>query len=343
MKKTFYITVLAVFGVNLCTAQLFSSGNNVIAGTNVGIGINAPTARLDVANELRVSTNPANGRFYRITSGGRQEIYAVNDLLTHSGQNHIIVLNNNNGTPNGLAGSFSVTNGLSTNPILFRVDGTTGNVGIGTTGASVYPLQVRRTANPVIQVENGTNNALQLAVSSCNGCYNSFAVSGDAVIRSVSSGAALGNLILSIPESGPSTGRAIKFATEDAVVMEVTGDEVVKIGNVTTPSLGSYKLYVEQGILTEKLKVAVKTSASWSDYVFEPGYKLRPLSEVEAFVKNNKHLPGVPSASAMVANGLDVATMDAKLLEKIEELTLYMIEIKKENELLKKQIQSLLK
>jgi trimeric autotransporter adhesin len=342
MKKTIYFTALAVISTQLCSAQLFSSGNNVIAGTNVGIGINAPTARLDVANEARVSTNPANGRFYRIISGSSQSIFATNDLITHTGQNHQLVLNNNNGVANGLSGSLLISNGLSSNPILFRVDGTTGNVGIGTTGAATQALQVRRASNPAIQVENGANNSLQVAVSSCTGCYNGFAISGDGVIRTVSGGAQ-GNLILALPESGPSTGRAIKFATEDAVVMEVTGDEVVKIGNVTTPSIGSYKLYVEQGILTEKLKVAVKTSASWSDYVFEPGYKLKSLSEVEAFVKANKHLPGVPSASAMVANGLDVATMDAKLLEKIEELTLYMIEIKKENEQLKKQIQSLLK
>lgn len=111
------------------------------------------------------------------------------------------------------------------------------------------------------------------------------------------------------------------------------------IGAVTTP--GAYKLYVEQGILTEKVKVAVKTSANWADYVFAPDYALKSLEEVETFVKANKHLPGVPSAEEVVKEGIDMATMDAKLLEKIEELTLYMIDLKKENVQLHKDIQSL--
>jgi hypothetical protein len=99
----------------------------------------------------------------------------------------------------------------------------------------------------------------------------------------------------------------------------------VTIGNAPNPA--GYRLYVEQGILTEKVKVAVKTSANWADHVFAPEYQLKSISEVDAFIQKNNHLPGVPSAASMVKNGLDVAAMDAKLLEKIEELTLYVIEL----------------
>ena len=67
-----------------------------------------------------------------------------------------------------------------------------------------------------------------------------------------------------------------------------------------------------------------------------------PLNEVEAFVKENKHLPNVPSATEMVENGLDVAQMDAKLLEKVEELTLYIIEQNKQIEELKAAVQILM-
>jgi hypothetical protein len=103
----------------------------------------------------------------------------------------------------------------------------------------------------------------------------------------------------------------------------------VRIGNVTTPV--GYKLYVETGILTEKIKVALKTSVEWADYVFEKDYKLKSLDEVEKFAKANKHLPGVPSAEEIVKNGgIDVNEMFAKQMEKIEELTLYLIEMKKE-------------
>ena len=103
-----------------------------------------------------------------------------------------------------------------------------------------------------------------------------------------------------------------------------------------------YSLYVKQGILTEKLKVAVYNSAAWADYVFNKDYKLLSLPEVEAYIHKNKHLPNVPSADEVVKNGIDMATMDAKLLEKIEELTLYMIQMKKENDALKKRNEEIL-
>lgn len=94
-----------------------------------------------------------------------------------------------------------------------------------------------------------------------------------------------------------------------------------------------YRLVVESGILTEKIKVALKNSSvggDWADYVFEPDYKLLPLEEVEKFTLENKHLPNVPSAEEMVNSGLDVAETSKMFMEKIEELTLYMIELNKE-------------
>ncbi|MEI7581038.1 hypothetical protein [Runella sp.] len=93
---------------------------------------------------------------------------------------------------------------------------------------------------------------------------------------------------------------------------------------------GAYRLYVQDGIMTEKLKVALRNSADWADYVFAPEYKLAPLEEVETFIKANKHLPNVPSADEMATNGIDVTKTSAMLMEKIEELTLYVIELKKE-------------
>ena len=107
----------------------------------------------------------------------------------------------------------------------------------------------------------------------------------------------------------------------------------VRIGNTCTPV--GYNLYVEKGILAEKVKVAVNCSSAWADYVFANDYKLQPLSEVEKFIKENKHLPNVPSAETMVTEGLDLGKMQAKQMEKIEELTLYLIEMKKEIEILK--------
>ena len=102
---------------------------------------------------------------------------------------------------------------------------------------------------------------------------------------------------------------------------------------LNTPA--GYKLYVEEGILTEKVKVAIKTSLAWADYVFADDYSLKSLSEVEKFIQTNKHLPNVPSAQELVNNGLDLGTMQAIQMEKIEELTLYLIQMQKEIDLLK--------
>ena len=64
----------------------------------------------------------------------------------------------------------------------------------------------------------------------------------------------------------------------------------------------------------------------WSDYVFDSKYKLKSLDEIENFIKDNKHLPDVPSAKQVIEQGIDVAQMNAILLKKVEELTLLMIE-----------------
>jgi len=104
----------------------------------------------------------------------------------------------------------------------------------------------------------------------------------------------------------------------------------VRIGNdISTPA--GYQLYVKEGILTEKIKVALKTTNDWADYVFEEDYDLNSIEEVEDFVKENKHLPNIPSAKEMVNTGLNVAEMDAKLLRQIEELWLHTIDVNKKN------------
>lgn len=100
----------------------------------------------------------------------------------------------------------------------------------------------------------------------------------------------------------------------------------VSIGDVSinTPNY-DYLLYVGGGILTERVKAALKTSSEWSDHVFKADYRLMPLKEVAAFIAENGHLPNAPSADCMVEEGLDVVKTNAMLLEKIEELTLHSI------------------
>lgn len=96
---------------------------------------------------------------------------------------------------------------------------------------------------------------------------------------------------------------------------------------IGTTSPGNYKLAIEGIIGARKIKV---TQATWSDYVFDSSYQLKPLEQVEAFIQENKHLPEVPSAVEVKNDGLDVGDNQAVLLKKIEELTLYIIQQNKD-------------
>ena len=79
----------------------------------------------------------------------------------------------------------------------------------------------------------------------------------------------------------------------------------------------------------------------WFDHVFDDNYKLMSLSELEQFIKTNKHLPEIPSEKEVKENGINLGEMQGKLLLKIEELTLYIIEQEKQLKELQKQIDEL--
>jgi hypothetical protein len=99
-------------------------------------------------------------------------------------------------------------------------------------------------------------------------------------------------------------------------------------------------LTVNGTIKAEEIKVAVDIQP---DYVFEDDYNLMSLNKLEKHIKENKHLPGIPSSEEAVKNGLEVGDMQTKLLEKVEELTLYVIEQDKELTELKKEVGNLKK
>ena len=99
----------------------------------------------------------------------------------------------------------------------------------------------------------------------------------------------------------------------------VIGDPALSIPN------SNYKLFVETGILTEKVKVAIKTSSNWSDFVFQDDYHLTPLAQVNRFIKTEHHLPNIPTTTTVLRDGVDLGEMTASLLTKVEELTLYAI------------------
>ncbi|NEU66760.1 TMF family protein [Spirosoma agri] len=149
-----------------------------------------------------------------------------------------------------------------------------------------------------------------------------------------------GNVILANTNYYSSGGRleAELWQRNEYGVLQTTEEDAVVIGLGISKRPSDYNLFVSKGILTEKVKVAVKNTNEWSDKVFETDYQLQPLADVGAYIQANKHLPGVPSASEVVEKGIDVAKMDAKLLEKIEELTLYSIQQQKVIDELKQRV-----
>lgn len=110
----------------------------------------------------------------------------------------------------------------------------------------------------------------------------------------------------------------------------------VPVAKRNAVAAAGYGLLVKGGILTEKVKVALASTNDWADYVFEDDYHRMSLEETEAFIKAYKHLPNVPSAQQMLETGMDVQETSKILLEKIEELTLHIIELNKEVNALKK-------
>jgi len=96
-------------------------------------------------------------------------------------------------------------------------------------------------------------------------------------------------------------------------------------------------LTVDGNLMTEEVKVEILDGA---DFVFDQKYNLMPLEEVKAFISHNQHLPEIPSAQEMQDSGLDLGEMNIKLLQKIEELTLYQIQLlEKQNELAESNLQ----
>jgi hypothetical protein len=119
----------------------------------------------------------------------------------------------------------------------------------------------------------------------------------------------------------------IAFANGALRVNHANGKVAIGLADFSKTNEANCKLFVAGGIMTEKLKCA--TYSAWADYVFSKDYKLPSLTEVEKFIAANKHLSEIPSAEEISQNGLDVGEVMRLQMQKIEELTLYIIELNK--------------
>ncbi|HNW75115.1 MAG TPA: hypothetical protein PKN44_15910 [Bacteroidales bacterium] len=168
---------------------------------------------------------------------------------------------------------------------------------------------------------NGTNNGGNLTFGDINGNY----------------------YIATIP--GTENGTTSQTLSDDEVFstvrLTVTGEGDVGIG---TKETHGYKLAVQGKILCENLKVQL--AEDWPvipDFVFNKDYRLPSLKDIESYIKENNHLPGIPSAGEMKEQGIDMVEMNAQLLQKVEELTLYLIQQQKTIEQQQRQIDNLTK
>jgi hypothetical protein len=124
-------------------------------------------------------------------------------------------------------------------------------------------------------------------------------------------------------------GGTINFLIGGSSKFYVANNGNIGIGTASP----QHQLHVAGAIGAEEIIV----SSNGADYVFDPGYKLQPLSEISAYIQENHHLPEVPSAGEIQTQGLNVGDMQSKLLAKIEELTLHMIQAEERSERLERE------
>ena len=113
------------------------------------------------------------------------------------------------------------------------------------------------------------------------------------------------------------------------IIGDGTGQRIA-IGSSTVAN--GFTLSVSGKVITEEVQIQLKTA--WPDYVFLQNHKLTPLSELENYIQQHQHLPNIPSAGEIEKKGLVVGDMQKRMMEKIEELTLYILELNKRIEVL---------
>jgi hypothetical protein len=206
-------------------------------------------------------------------------------------------------------------------------------VGFYTTSVSAY-IQTHNNFDLLFSTNNGT---AQMTLQKATGNL-SVGFTGSTARLSVSRGtstsafdgtaAFYGTTHISHFNYGTTEDTYIRGGKDNAkVIMADNPGGAVGIGTANTTG---YKLAVNGNIRAKE--VVVETA--WADYVFDDDYHLQPLHEVEKFIKANKHLPNIPAAEEIQKNGLRTAELQTKMMSKIEELTLYVIELEKKLEAL---------
>lgn len=296
----------------------FQVAGNLVATKRLGIGIANPSAYIDVINSevsetflrfrvadasadlfMIANTTTVDGQFIPLLKG--KHVSDNRTAITFMGE-----INPENDTGGSPIVSFNARryNGKVTQRPLFAWANYSthlmallpdGSLGVGT-------------LNPRSKLEV---KGVITASSSTTTNYSSFFVSGD------------GNAYMNFAGGGSSS--RIGFQIDGSSAMSIFNNKSV---GINTSGTGSHKLAVGGSIGAQEIKVEV---GGWSDFVFEEDYNIPTLEEVEKHIQEKGHLQDIPSAKEVEENGIYLGEMNAKLLQKIEELTLYVIELKKEN------------
>jgi hypothetical protein len=277
-------------------------------GGNVGIGTTSPLGILGIGNQSKVVSTSG------VTLGSDNSTVEFVGSTFGSGYGHkIYAVDPSNGAVDL---RIAVRQGTTSWTDALTIRSNTGNVGIGTTSPG-YRLDVYNAgAGSALNVTGsayGTRNDTGIDFSAHNSVNATYGRIG-LQISNAGTGAETGGLTFSTVNSGSLSEK-----------MFISASGKVGIGTTVPDQL----LTVKGTIHSQEVKVDMNVPGP--DYVFEPTYKLPSLAEVKAFINKNHHLSEIPSAAEMAKNGLDLGDMNIKLLKKVEELTLHLIE--KEEEL----------
>jgi hypothetical protein len=277
---------------------------------NVGIGTTTPAFALDL-----IRSGSANLSLKSTTGTSNLLLDRANSTATSS----VSYRTNGVGTwQTGTVGTdnFAIRN-ISSGNTAFTVLAANNNVGIGTT-APIAKLEVRGAAGIRVSSTVTGNGTADWIAGSFGGNDSDRVVMG-----SLYGVATLG------------AHNKAHTAWANLAINQDGGSVAIGTKKFAT----GYKLSVNGSIMCTALRV--QDFASWPDYVFANDYDLKSLSEVEDYINTNKRLPGMPSDCEVMENGIDVGQMQAKVVEKVEENTLYIIQLSKENQELKAQLKAI--